>query len=103
MCAVSGNCVPGSHTHTPMHVLLEMGPIASSRFSEEVCDPHKIQWAGHWHLQGTSVHSRIPWPQCRCTNIPRDDGYGTAVQWQKETGALRTEEATVSAPTQGLL
>ena len=90
-------------TRTPMHVLLEMGPIVSLRFSKVSVIHARFSGLGHWHLQGTSAHSKIPRPKCRCTNIPRDEGYGRRIQWQKETGALRTEEGTVSAPIQGML
>lgn len=34
-------------THTPIHVLPEMEPIASFEILKVVCDPRKIQWAGH--------------------------------------------------------
>ena len=102
VCAVSSDRVPGSHTHT--HACSPRdGAHSFLEILKGVCDPRKVQWAGHWHLQGTSAYSKIPWPQCRCINIPRDEGYGRRIHWQKETGALRTEEGTVSAPSQGML
>lgn len=83
-------------SHTYAHVCLPRDGDHS--FLKILKGDRPKQDSAGWSLgtSGVPAHSKIPWPQCRCTNIPRDRE--KEHQWQKETGALGTEKSTVRAP-----